>query len=229
MIGTGMYREAKSPGLAGLLLLWGLSGCATTTVVRPGEAFHLPGSAVAVTRDGRNLEFASALRVGDCLYLDRGSPDQRTVLPLGAVKEVIVRDPGLSALRGLIYGPLAGASAGFLLGLTPAGNCKPGTAGACIFGGPGGMAFLGGLIGLIYGPIHGAVAGRNQVYVFAPAASAGDACPGGGEGVDSIPEPEGDPGRGRSGKRDTGPASRFPDGKDQGMLADLTSQLLFVQ
>jgi hypothetical protein len=172
-----------------LLLLWGLSGCATTAVVRPGEPFYLPGKAVTVTKDGRNLKATSALRVGDCLHLDQGSPDRRAVLPLEEVKEVVVRDPGQSALKGLIYGPLIGASAGFLLGLTPWGNCDPGNAGACIFGGPEGMAALGGLIGLIYGPIYGALKDRNQVYVFAPAPSAGEPCREAGEGTDSIPDP----------------------------------------
>lgn len=178
----------KSLVAGALLLLCGLSGCATTTVVRRGEPFYLPRKAVAVTKDGQNLKVTSALRVGDCLQFDQGSPDRRMVLPLRDVKEVVVRDPGQSALKGLIYGPLIGASAGFLLGLTPAGNCGPGSAGACIFGGPGGMAALGGLIGLLYGPIHGALADKNQVYKFAPGASAGKDCPEAGAGADSVPE-----------------------------------------
>lgn len=177
-----MTRTAKRPAvsvpaLSALLLLWGLSGCATTTVVRPGESFHLPGKAVAVTNDGHTLKVTSALRVGDCLRFGQGSPERDTALPLRAVKEVVVVDRGQAVLRGLLLGPLIGASVGFLIGLTPAGECDPGSAGACIFGGPGGMAALLGLAGLIYGPIHGAIKDRNQVYVFSPSAAAEGDCP----------------------------------------------------
>lgn len=157
-------------------LLW-LGACSTTSVVKRGQPFEKEGPVTLVMRDGSARQVPFVKAVGDSLVFSRRLKAPR--MPVAQADRLEYINHGLGVVRGLWVGPLVGMGVGALLGSTAVGECDPG-GGACIFGGPGGMGFLGFFLGLFVGPAVGGAAGSKITVNFDTAAYVP---PGSGGGV----------------------------------------------
>lgn len=153
------------------LSIFSILGCSANTMVRRGEGFALNQTATLVTVSQQKLKIRNARTEEDSLVVADYHSGREIRFPFFDVEELVVRSRVKGAAEGLYLGLLIGGGLGALFGLTPAGNCGEGTAGACIFGGPVAGGALGALTGLIYGPIIGAIKGKNHIYIFPPRAS----------------------------------------------------------
>jgi len=167
-----MILSSKFLHLAAVALVFG--GCTSTVPVLPGQSFSLERTSTLHFKDGKRLTVRDASIKDDLLIyttkLDGQEKWQRSYQPLSAVEKLRVTNRVKGALQGLGLGPVAGLSAGLLLGPIIY-SLEPPCDFECYFDpGPVGTALILGVVGsfwgLILGPPMGVLVGAKQDFVF---------------------------------------------------------------